>query len=104
MPMSPLEAIKRLNEAVTVEMLVRESKSCRSSFQFYLDCEENYRNPKNLGVVVTTVGATKFKEANTNNPAVYFKGKTIRVRGVVVQKKGRPYIEVDDPAQIEIVR
>ena len=100
---SPLEAIKQLNEPVLVEMRVKRTKSCVCSSQFFLDCEETHRDPKNLGLVVTTGGAAKFKDAQIDNPADYFKGKTIRVRGVVILKEGWPYIEVDEPGQIEIV-
>ena len=103
MPISPLEAISRLNEPVTVEMLVKRAKSCTGSLQFFLDSEENHRDPTNLGVVVTTAGAAKFKEGKIDDPADYFKGKTIRVQGVVIMKENRPYIEVDDPGQIEVV-
>jgi hypothetical protein len=102
-PLTPLEAIQRLNEPVTVEMPVKASKSCTCSSQFFLDCEENKRDPKNLGVIVTTAGAARFKEHNIADPADHFQGKTIRVRGTVILKDDRPYIEVDDPAQIEVV-
>ena len=100
---SPLEAISRLNEPVTVEMLVRRAKSCTGSLQFFLDSEVNHRDPTNLGVVVTTAGAAKFKEGKIDDPADYLKGKTIRVQGVVIMKENRPYIEVDDPGQTEVV-
>ena len=100
---SPVEAIQRLNEPVLVEMRVRRTKSCTCSSQFFLDCEDNKRDPKNLGVVVTTGGASKFKEGQIDDPADYFKDKTIRVQGIVILKEGWPYIEVDDPGQIEIV-
>lgn len=78
---SPVEAINRLNEPVLVEMLVKRSKSCTSSSQFFFDCEENKRDPKNLGLVVTTAGAGRFKEAGIDDPADHFQGKTIRVQG-----------------------
>ena len=39
MPISPLEAINRLSEPVTVEMLVKRAKSCTRSLQFFLDSE-----------------------------------------------------------------
>jgi hypothetical protein len=39
-----------------------------------------------------------------DDPAGHFKGKTIRVQGVVTVKDDRPRIEVDDPQQIETVR
>jgi hypothetical protein len=98
-----VEAIQRLNEAVTVEMPVRRSKSCTCSSQFFLDCEDNKRDPRNLGVIVTTAGAVRFKERQIDDPAEHFLGKTIRIHGMVVLKDSRPYIEVDDPAQIEVV-
>jgi hypothetical protein len=104
MPLSPVEALQRLNEPVTVEMPIRRTKSCTCSSQFFLDCEENKRDPKNLGLVVTTAGAARFKDAGIDDPAEYFQGKTIRVQGVVVLKEGRPYIEVEDPGQIEVVQ
>jgi hypothetical protein len=100
---SAVEAINRLNEPVTVEMRVKATKSCTCSSQFFLDSEENKRDPKNLGVIVTTDGATRFKDCKIDDPAVHFQGRTIRVHGTVVLKDDRPYIEVDDPAQIEIV-
>ena len=103
MPISPVEALKRLNEPVTVEMPIRRTKTCTCSSQFFLDCEDNKRDPKNLGLVITTAGAAKFKEAGIDDPADHFKGKMVRVRGVVVLKEGRPYLEVDNPDQIEIV-
>lgn len=103
MPISPLEAIQRLNEAVTVEMRIKRTKSCTCSSQFFLDCEESKRDPNNLGLIVTTAGAAKFKDAEIDDPADCFQGKTIRVQGTVILKDNRPYIEVDDPAQIEVV-
>lgn len=103
MPLSPVEALKRVNEPVTVEMLIRRTKSCTCSSQFFLDSEDNKRDPKNLGLIVTAAGAARFKQAGIDDPAEHFQGKTLRVRGVVVLKEGRPYIEVDDLGQIEIV-
>ena len=34
----------------------------------------------------------------------YISAKTIRVRGVVIRKEKGPYIEVNDPSQIELVK
>ncbi len=101
--MSPAEAINRINESVTVEMLVQRTKCCTGSRQVFLDSEPNYRAPNNLGVVVTEVGRAKFTEAGIDDPTAHFNGKTIRVRGVVVRKEKGPAIEVSDPSQIEMV-
>ena len=61
--MSPVEAIGRINESVTVEMLVRRTKCCAGSCQVFLDSEPNHRDPKNLGVVITVEGRPKFAQA-----------------------------------------
>ena len=103
MNLSPVEAINRVNESVTVEMLVQRTKCCTGSRQVFLDSEASYRDPKNLGIVVTESGRVKFAEAGIDDPTAHFKGKTIRVRGVVIRREDRPYIEVNDPSQIELV-
>src|SRR5205814_6948709 len=97
--MSPVEAITRVNESVTVEMLVQRTKCCSGSRQVFLDSEANHRDPQNLGVVVTEYGRAKFAEAGIDDPTAHYKGKTIRVRGVVIRREDRPYIEVNDPSQ-----
>jgi hypothetical protein len=63
----------------------------------------NHRDPKNLGVVVTEDGRAKFSAAGIDDPTAHYKGKTIRVRGVVIRRDDRPYIEVNEPGQIELV-
>ena len=103
MNLSPAEAVDRINEAVTVEMLVQRTKGCTGSRQVFLDSERDFQDPKNLGVVITRTGAAKFKETGVDDPAVAFKGRIIRVKGTVIIKEKRPRIEVDDPGQIKIV-
>ena len=102
MILSAAEAVNRVNESVTVEMLVQRTKCCTGSRQVFLDSEPNHRDPKNLGVVVTQSGRAKFSEAGIDDPTAHFKGKTIRVHGIVIRKEKGPYIEVNDPSQIEI--
>lgn len=103
MNLSPAEALLRVNESVTVEMLVKRAKSCSGCQDLFFDSEEHYRDPKNLGVAITETGRANFRAVKIDDPVSYFKGKTIRVQGVVVLKENRPQIEVDDPKQIEIV-
>ena len=64
MNLAAVEAINRVNESVTVEMLVQKTKRCSGSRQVFLDSEANHRDPKNLGVVVTESGRAKFSEAH----------------------------------------
>ena len=103
-PLSPVEAIKKVNEKVVVEMQVKATKNrLEKRGEIYLDSKEDFRDEKNLGIVVTKTGAAKFKDAGVDDPAVHFKDKTIRVKGTVIIKEDRPRIEVDDPKQIQIV-
>jgi DNA/RNA endonuclease YhcR with UshA esterase domain len=103
-PLSPAEAIKMVNKEVTVEMMVRSSKNALAKHhEIYLDSEENFRDEKNLAVVITEDGAGKFKEAGVEDPAEHFRGKTIRVRGTVTLKEERPRIEIDDPKAIKLI-
>jgi DNA/RNA endonuclease YhcR with UshA esterase domain len=103
-PLTPAEAIKMVNKEVTVEMMVRSSKNAlEKRHEIYLDSEENFRDEKNLAVVVTEEGAGKFKDSGIDNPAEHFRGKTIRVTGTVTLKDERPRIEVSDPKSITLI-
>ena len=104
-PLGPAEAREKVGEEITVEMTVKAAKDrLEKRGEIYLDSEEDFRDEKNLGVVVTKTGAAKFKEAGVDDPAVYFKDKTIRVKGKVIIKEQRPRIEVDNPQQIQIIK
>jgi hypothetical protein len=103
MPLSPLEAASRVNERVTVEMLVKAAKDCQHCSQIFLDSEEDHHDPKNLAVAVTDSGRRNFKEASIYDPANHFKSHLIRVSGVVTLNNGRLRIDVDDPGQIEVL-
>lgn len=103
MPLSAPEARSRINERVTVEMQVRAAKNCQRCSLMFLDSEEDHHDAKNFAVAVTETGKVKFRKAKVDDPAGHFKGKTIRVSGVVTVKDNQPQIEVDDPGQIEVV-
>jgi hypothetical protein len=103
-PRPPEEAGKHVGEEGTFEMVVRASKDRLAQRQeIYLDSTEDHTDPKNLAAVVTVDGAAKLKEAGIDDPAAYFKGKTIRVSGTVTVKNGEPRIEVNDAKQIKVV-
>jgi hypothetical protein len=69
----------------------------------FLDSEEDHHDAKNFAVAVTDSGKARFREGQIADPAGHFKGKTIRVTGLVTVKDNQPQIEVDDPGQIEVV-
>src|SRR5437764_13179545 len=79
-PLTPAEEIKKVGEKATVEMVVQASKNRLEKFkEIYLDSELDFKDEKNLAVVITETGAAKFKDAGIDEPATHFKGKTIRV-------------------------
>ncbi|HKB40065.1 MAG TPA: hypothetical protein VKD72_26755, partial [Gemmataceae bacterium] len=62
-PLSPVEARKRVNQEITVEMLVRASKNrLEKHKEIYLDSELNFWDKKNFAVVINAEGAAKFKK------------------------------------------
>jgi hypothetical protein len=102
--LGPAEAIKMVNKKVTVQMVVRSSKNALAKrHEIYLDSEEDFRDEKNLAVVITEEGAGKFKDAGIDDPAQHFRGKTIRVTGTVIRKDDRPRIEISDPKNIRTI-
>ena len=103
MPLSAPEARTRINEQITVDLVVKAAKNCQRCSLMFLDSEEDHHDSKNFAVAVTESGKGRFKEAKVDDPAGHFKGKTIRVSGVVTVKDKQPQIEVDDPSQIEVV-
>jgi DNA/RNA endonuclease YhcR with UshA esterase domain len=103
MPLSAPEARTRINEQITVEMLVNSAKNCQRCSLMFLDSEEDHHDPKNFAVAVTEAGKGKFREAKIDDPAGHFKGKIIQVTGLVTVKDNQPQIEVDDPKQIQVV-
>jgi len=102
-PLSPIEARKRVGETITVEMVVRASKNrLEKHKEIYLDSELNFRDKKNFAIVINSEGAAKFKAAGVEEPAGYFKGKTIRATGEIVVHEGVPRMVVSDPKQIRV--
>ena len=103
-PLPPEEAGKHVNEEVTVEMVVKASKDrLAQRKEIYLDSTEDHTDPKNLAAVVTADGAASLKAAGIDDPAAYYKGKTVRVTGKVTLKNKEPRIEVNDAKQIRLV-
>jgi hypothetical protein len=89
---------------VTVEMTVKSSKNALAGRrEISLDSEENFRDEKNLAAVISAAGAAKLKDAGIDDPAAHFKGKTIRVTGIIAVHDNRPRIVVEDPRQISVV-
>jgi hypothetical protein len=103
-PVSATDAVKRVGQTVRVEMQVKKAKNRLDKHGLiYLDSEDDFHSPTNLGVAISPAGAAKFRAQGVADPATHFLGKSIRVRGEILVFETRPYLPVTDPAQIEIV-
>src|SRR5258708_3249269 len=99
-PLTPIEARKRVNEKITLQMFVKASKNrLQKHNEICHDSKTDFKDEKNMAVVINEEGAARFKKAGVAEPAGHFKGKTIRV----TLDRDRPRIIVSDPAQIRII-
>jgi DNA/RNA endonuclease YhcR with UshA esterase domain len=104
-PLTPEEALKKVDERVTVQM---EVKSTGGNTARYLNSDANYRSDKNFAIFIPQNALAKFHKADIDEPAQYYKGKTIQVTGTVElasskTTSNRPQIRVEDPAQIKVI-
>jgi len=104
-PIPPAEAQQHVGEEVTVEMVVKAAKKSVKMKKVFFDSTDNFQDVDNLGIAIDEDGekelATKF--ANTDLP-VFFLKKTIRVKGTVVRRDDRTYIDVGRGSQIDLVQ
>ena len=103
-PISPAEAIAQIGKPqVLVTMNVRSTKNRLAKRGIiYLDSEEDFTSPTNLGVAISAEAAEKFKASGIADPANHFLGKDIRVRGCIMRFEERPYLPVHSPEQIVV--
>ncbi|GAB4262521.1 MAG: hypothetical protein Kow00122_18920 [Thermoleophilia bacterium] len=95
------EALDHAGEEVTVEGPVVGTYYARSSNggPTFLNLGRDYPDPDRFTVVIWERNRGRFPGA----PEVIYRGRTIRVTGVVAVYKGSPQIEVKRPKQIEVV-
>ena len=88
-------ADEHMGELATVEgIIVRTYQSDRVLF---MNFHEDYRNTFSVAVFVTDLG--KFPD----NAKEFYKGKRVRVSGLIKEYRGAPEMIVNDPGQIEIL-
>lgn len=95
-PLTPAEAAKKLNEKVTVEMLV---KSTGGRENCYLNSEDDFKSETNFTIFLSKDAKEKLKKAGIDNPAEYYKQKTVRATGRVFLFEKKPRIAVIEPEQ-----
>jgi len=103
-PLTPVEARKKVGHQIEVAMEVRAAKDrLEKRGEIYLDAELDFRSEKNFAAVINRTGAALFQQAGVKDFEEHFRGKTIRVKGVVTVVDDVPRIEVSDPEQVTLV-
>ena len=69
----------------------------------FLNSKKDHRDEDNFTVVIFKDGLERLKGDGIENPAEHFLDATIRVRGVIEKRDGRPQIVVEEPGQIVVV-
>jgi micrococcal nuclease len=94
-PVSWKEAEAKVGERVAAEgEIVAAYNSGKACF---LNFHEDFR--RHLSVVIFASDLPRFPR----EPEAFYKGKRLRVTGVVQMHEGRPEIVVEDPKQVEVV-
>jgi hypothetical protein len=99
-PLTPTEALTKVNQKVTVAM---EVKSTGGKTARFLNSETDFRVEKNFAVFIPNVALASFKKAGIEDPGEFYKGKSIVATGDVEMGQSRPQLRVDSPAQIKVM-
>ena len=98
------EARKHVDQKVSVTFKVQHAKCATDPDRVYLDSEKDYKDPKNVGLLIQADALPEFKKAGIEKPAEHFDGKIVRATGKVFLKDDLVFIGLEKPAQIEIVK
>lgn len=91
-------------EECTVEFLVETARKLPGKDVCFLNSCRDHRDEKNFTVVIFKGGLDRLEADGIESPAEHFEKATIRVRGVIEKRNGRPQIVVDEPGQITLVK
>ncbi len=98
--LTPLEALKKVGEEVTVQMEVVGGRAVAGGKRILLNSDKDFGSDRNFTVVVNEKAMTGAFDKATYDT---FKGKTIRAKGKVTVFKDAPQIQIDDAKALEIV-
>lgn len=100
---TPAEAVAHAGEECTVELVVAAARKLPGKDVCFLNSKKDHRDEDNFTVVIFKDGLERLKSDGIENPAEHFLNATIRVRGVIEKRDGRPQIVVEEPGQIVVV-
>lgn len=98
------DALAHAGEECTVEFVVEAARKLPGKAVCFLNSCSDHRDERNFTVVIFKGGLDRLKADGIESPAEHFEKATIRVRGVVEDRDGRPQIVVEEPGQITVVK
>lgn len=94
----PENAINHIGQYKTVRFFVR--KSYDSGRAVFLNSKNNFKDPDNFTAVIFKQDKSRFPP----EPADLYMGKTVDVRGRIVEYEGRAEIILKDKSQIKVIK
>ncbi len=99
------DARQHVGRKVEVVFEVKGSKNSVKRKTVFLDSEADFNDRKNLGVAISEQGVADLKKVrNVDVPEEFYRGKMIRVVGVVVDEDDRIYIKVNEAEQLDLAK
>jgi hypothetical protein len=98
------DALEHEGQERCVEMVVRAARKLPDKEICFLNSDKDHRAEDNFTAVIFKAGLKRFQEDGVENPALHFIDATIRVRGVIETRDGRPQIVIAEPGQVTIVK
>lgn len=101
----PLDvAAKLVNKDVLIEFVVKTTGKSKAGDKVFLNSEADFKSEKNFTVMLTKAALGEMKKAKIDDPATYYKGKTVQVYGTVKLFKDKPEIAVEKAGQVTEVQ
>jgi DNA/RNA endonuclease YhcR with UshA esterase domain len=100
-PLTPELSAKKIGEKCTVQMDVKSVGKGKGVV--FLNSKAVYKDADNFTVFISKAGVEKLKEAKIDDPAAYYKSKTVLATGVVKLYREKPEIVVETAEQIQVV-
>lgn len=98
------DALAHAGEECTIEFVVEAARKLPGKAVCFLNSCSDHRDEKNFTVVIFKGGLDRLRADGIESPAEHFEKATIRVRGVIEDRDGRPQIVVEEPGQITVVK
>lgn len=93
-----------IGEECVVEFTVEGGRRLPDKAICFLNSCRDHRDERNFTVVFFKAGLERMKADGVEDPATHFEKATIRVRGTIEERNGRPQIVIEEPGQITVVK